>query len=143
MNICDKRNTYQATRTVLISAIAVIVATIITAMAGPVVMAASSTPPQLNSTYSGTTRAANGIQIAMNFYIDSEDPYSGDLNARVFYETSPLTQYRCTGAVGSNYHITLTCLNTVGGSLLLQGTIYQLDGSIEGTDSIGGIWRVA
>jgi hypothetical protein len=142
MNTCDKRNKDQATGIALIRAMIVIVAIILTVMVGPVAMADSSTPPQLNSTYSGGTTAANGVQIAMNIYIDSEDLYNGDLDARVFYETSPITQYGCTGAVGSNYHITLTCLNTVGGSLLLQGTVSQLNGSISGTDSVGGIWQV-
>lgn len=36
----------------------------------------------------------------MNLYIDSEDPFNGDLTGKVFYQTGALYN-NCAGAVGS------------------------------------------
>ena len=77
----------------------------------------------------------------MNLYIDADDQ-QGNLNARIFYSVAG-GQWSCTGKVGSDNSINLSCVNVnSGNSLLLAGTIQQ-NGSIVGSDSFGGRWKVS
>jgi hypothetical protein len=77
----------------------------------------------------------------MDLSIDSEDQQGG-LTARITYYTSNPGQFRCGGYVRSDNVFHLDCTEIVDGHMIqLDGNVQQ-DGSISGTDSLGGRWLV-
>lgn len=98
--------------------------------------------PQLNTSYAGYDVAANGTQIPMNLYIDTEDQ-AGNINGRILYNgATSIVQYDCTGKVDSNDRINLSCQGVnISRGLLLNGTVQQ--NGITGVDSLNGRWQVS
>jgi hypothetical protein len=96
--------------------------------------------PQLHASYTGSVIAVDGSQGVMNLSIDSEDQ-QGNLNAGVSYNVSG-GQFSCTGKVGSNDVIHLSCTNVIDVHVIALNGTAQSDGSIVGTDSLGGNWQV-
>lgn len=96
--------------------------------------------PQLHASYVGSVAAADGSQGVMKLSINSEDQ-PGNLTATVSYNVSG-GQFSCTGKVGSDDAIYLSCTNEIDGHVIALNGMVQTDGSIVGTDSLGGNWQV-
>jgi hypothetical protein len=101
---------------------------------------APSSLPQLHASYTGTVLAADGSQGVMDLSINAEDQ-QGNLNARVSYNVAG-GQFGCTGKVGSNDAVNLSCTNENDGHIITLNGVIQPDGSIVGSDSLGGNWKV-